>query len=124
MPPATKDYYQLLGVPETANAEDIKKAYRKLAKQYHPDANQNDPKAAEKFKEIGEAYGVLSDTEKRNHYDQVRKNPFAGFGGFGRGAGSPQGAPGGMGQQQGFSFEDIGDLGGISDLFGSLFDRG
>ena len=121
MPPATKDYYQILGVPETASADDIKKSYRKLAKQYHPDANQNDPKAAEKFKEIGEAYGVLSDADKRQQYDQVRKNPFAGFGGFNRTAGA--GAPGGMGQQQGFSFEDLGDLGGISDLFGSLFDR-
>src|SRR5688500_18989357 len=121
MPPATKDYYQILGVPETASADDIKKSYRKLAKQHHPDANQNDPKAAEKFKEIGEAYGVLSDAEKRQQYDQVRKNPFAGFGGFNRAPSS--GAPGGMGQQQGFSCEDLGDLGGISDLYGSLFDR-
>jgi molecular chaperone DnaJ len=119
MPPATKDYYQILGVSETASADDIKKSYRKLAKQYHPDANQNDPKAAEKFKEIGEAYGVLSDPAKRQHYDQVRKNPFAGFGGFGRAPGSP----GGTAEQPGFSFEDL-DVGGISDLFGSLFDRG
>jgi molecular chaperone DnaJ len=122
MPPATKDYYQILGVSDTTSAEDIKKSYRKLAKQYHPDANQNDPKAAEKFKEIGEAYGVLSDPEKRAHYDQVRKNPFAGFG-FPRGGGAG-GATTGMGEQPGFSFEDLGDLGGISDLFGSLFDRG
>src|SRR5688572_7821848 len=95
----TKDYYQILGVAETASADDIKKTYRKLAKQYHPDANQNDPKAAEKFKEIGEAYGVLSDADKRKQYDQVRKNPFARFGGYGRAPGA--GAPGGMGQQQG-----------------------
>jgi molecular chaperone DnaJ len=120
MPAATKDYYQILGVGETASADDIKKAYRKLAKQYHPDANQNDPKAAEKFKEIGEAYSVLSDGDKRKQYDQVRKNPFAGFG-FGRpGAARPE--PGAA--ETTYSFEDIGDLGGLSDLFGSLFDRG
>ena len=116
MPPATKDYYQTLGVPETASADDIKKAYRKLAKQHHPDANQNDPKAAEKFKEIGEAYAVLSDTEKRSQYDQVRKNPFANLG-FGRGP--TAGAPGGT--RPSYSFEEMGDLGGLSDLFGSLY---
>jgi molecular chaperone DnaJ len=120
----TKDYYQLLGVPETASADDIKKAYRKLAKQYHPDANQNDPKAAEKFKEIGEAYSVLSDADKRKQYDAVRKNPFAGFGGFARSGagGGPRPGPGGA--EQTFNFEDIGDIGGLSDLFGSLFNRG
>lgn len=118
----TKDYYQVLGVSETANADDIKKTYRKLAKQYHPDANQNDPKAAEKFKEIGEAYAVLSDPDKRKQYDQVRKNPFAGFGGFGRTGAQPR--PGGGATEQTFSFEDIGDIGGLSDLFGSLFNRG
>jgi molecular chaperone DnaJ len=119
MPPATKDYYQILGVPETASADDIKKTYRRLAKQHHPDANQNDPKAAEKFKEIGEAYAVLSDPAKREQYDQVRKNPFASFG-FGRqGAAAPGGGP-----QTTYSFDDLSDLGGLSDLFGSLFDRG
>jgi hypothetical protein len=62
MPPTTaKDYYNVLGVPEGAAADDIKKAYRKLAKKYHPDANPNDPQAAERFKEVGEAYSVLSD---------------------------------------------------------------
>jgi molecular chaperone DnaJ len=119
---ATKDYYQLLGVPETASAEDIKKAYRKLAKQHHPDANQNDPKAAEKFKEIGEAYAVLSDVEKRKQYDAMRKNPFASFG-FNRGGAGPRPGAGAPGEQQ-FSFDDLGDLGGLSDLFGSLFNRG
>ena len=120
----TKDYYQLLGVPETASADDIKKAYRKLAKQYHPDANQNDPKAAEKFKEIGEAYAVISDPDKRKQYDTMRKNPFAGFGGFGR-SGAPGGPrPGGGTPEQNFNFEDIGDIGGLIDLFGSLFNRG
>jgi len=77
MPTATKDYYQILGVPETASAEEIKRAYRKLAKQYHPDANPGDPQAAERFKEIGEAYSVLSDPQKRAQYDQMRKmGPF------------------------------------------------
>ena len=125
MATGTKDYYQLLGVAENASADDIKKAYRKLAKQYHPDANQNDPKAAERFKEIGEAYSVLSDTTKRQQYDQMRKNPFAGLGGF-RGArpsGAPPGASGAPGAET-FTFEDFGDLGGLSDLFGSLFNRG
>ena len=119
----TKDYYQTLGVAESATAEDIKKSYRRLAKQYHPDANQNDPKAAEKFKEIGEAYAVLSDAEKRKQYDQMRKNPFASFG-FGRGGPAGQRpSPGGTSETS-FSFEDLGDIGGLSDLFGSLFNRG
>jgi len=116
-PAATKDYYQTLGVPEKASAAEIKKAYRRLAKQYHPDANKNDPNAAERFKEVGEAYAVLSDEKKRAQYDQMRKlGPFAGFG-AGRAA-QPGGAPTGAGS---FSFDDLGDLG---DLFGSFFDRG
>src|SRR5262245_6163436 len=119
MPAATRDFYQTLGVSENASADDIKKAYRKLAKQYHPDANQNDPKAAERFKEIGEAYSILSDAEKRKQYDQMRKNPFASFG-FNRQGAPAAGAPGG----ETFSFDDLGDMGGLSDLFGSLFDRG
>lgn len=129
MPAATtKDYYQLLGVTESATADDIKKSYRKLAKKYHPDANPNDPQAAERFKEVGEAYSVLSDEHKRKQYDAMRKNPFANFG-FGRGApgagapGSP-GTAGTAGGAQGFHFEDIGDLGGLGDIFSSIFDRG
>ena len=128
MPTATsKDYYQILGVSEKADASEIKKAYRKLAKQYHPDANQDDPKAAERFKEIGEAYAVLSNPEKRKQYDQMRRmGPFTGFGGAQRsGAG---GAGGGFGGQApgGFTFstEDLSDLGGLGDLFGSIFDFG
>ena len=125
MASATKDYYQILGVSETAAADDIKKAYRKLAKQYHPDANQNDPKAAERFKEIGEAYAVLSDQQKREQYDRMRKNPFASMGGFARPGGRPpSGAAGGPAGGAEFSFEDLGDMGGLSDLFGSLFNRG
>ena len=76
-----KDYYQILGVKEKADAEEIKKAYRKLAKKYHPDANQGDAKAAERFKGIGEAYSVLSDPKKRKQYDQMRR--FGGLGGLG-----------------------------------------
>jgi molecular chaperone DnaJ len=124
MPPAAaKDYYKTLGVPETATPEEIKKAYRRLAKQYHPDANANDPQAADRFKDVGEAYSVLSDEGKRKQYDTMRRNPFAGFGGHG-GAQRPGGAPGGAGGGAGFSFEDLGDLGGFSDIFTSIFDRG
>jgi len=68
-----KDYYAILGVHETATPEEIKRAYRRLALQYHPDRNPGDPKAAERFKEITEAYGVLIDEEKRRHYDRLRR---------------------------------------------------
>lgn len=121
----TKDYYQVLGVPETATSDEIKKSYRRLAKQYHPDANRNDPQAAERFKEVGEAYAVLSDEQKRKQYDQMRKmGPFAGFG-FGGGARGPgAGAgPGGFSETR-INIEDLGDLGGLGDLFSSFFDRG
>lgn len=119
MATATKDYYQILGVSESASADEIKKAYRKLAKQYHPDANRSDPNAGERFKEINEAYAVLSDPEKRKQYDQLRR-----FGGFdfrrGPGAGGMrfETAPGG------FSFEDLTGFGGLGDLFSSIFDFG
>ena len=127
MPPSTaKDYYNVLGVPEGAAADDIKKAYRKLAKKYHPDANSGDPQAAERFKEVGEAYAVLSDEAKRKQYDAMRKNPFGnfGFGGGQRPSGArPAGAYTTTGETS-FSFEDLGDLGGLGDIFSSIFDRG
>ena len=124
----SKDFYRILGVAENASADEIKKSYRKLAKKYHPDANPNDATAAERFKEISEAYSVLSDDDKRKQYDQMRKyGAFAGMGGpggFGGGAGPRPGPAGGTGPGGGFSFEDIGDVGGLGDLFGSIFDLG
>ncbi len=80
MTTATKDYYEILGVSSKSKAGEIKKAYRRLAKQYHPDANPDNPKAADRFKEIGEAYSVLSDDEKRKHYNQMRRLGALGFG--------------------------------------------
>ncbi len=128
MAAANKDFYEVLGVSEKAKPDEIKKAYRKLAKQYHPDASPNDPRAGERFKEIGEAYSVLSDADKRKQYDQMRR--LGAFGGFGRGgptggARPRGGAPGGSPSDPGFSFDDLqGGFGNISDLFSSLFDLG
>jgi molecular chaperone DnaJ len=126
MPTTTKDFYQLLGIAENASSDEIKKAYRKLAKQYHPDANPNDPQAAERFKGISEAYSVLSDDAKRKQYDQMRK--YGGIPGFGGGSGFPGGGrnqrPGGEGFSAGISFEDLGGAGGLGDIFSSIFDFG
>lgn len=126
MATGTKDFYQILGVAEKASADDIKKSYRKLAKQHHPDANPDRPQAAERFKEISEAYSVLSDAEKRKQYDQMRRlGAFGGFGGGGPGPSrGPGGAPGGGPTSQTINFEDLRDFGGLGDLFSSLFDRG
>ena len=90
-----KDYYQILGVPKTATDKEIKAAYRKLARQYHPDVNQNDKTAEDKFKNVGEAYEVLSDADKRAKYDQFGDQWKA----YSQGGYSPtgQGAPGGAG---------------------------
>jgi molecular chaperone DnaJ len=124
----TKDFYATLGVSSSASQDEIKKAYRKLAKKYHPDANANDAKAGERFKEISEANNVLGDPAKRRQYDEMRRlGAFdgGGFGGFGGGARSGRGA-GGRGGAQSINFEefDIGGLGGLGDLFSSMFGGG
>ena len=112
-----KDYYKILGVAENASADEIRKGYRSLAKKHHPDANAGDPASTEKFKEVSEAHGVLSDPDKRRKYDRVCK--YGGLGPFGPGPAG--GAPGGAG---GFKFEDLSDLGGIGGIFSSIFDFG
>src|ERR687883_153513 len=110
--PQTKDFYAVLGVASTASQDEIKKAYRKLAKKYHPDANANDAKASERFKEISEANNVLSDPEKRKQYDEMRRlgafdGGFGGFGGFGsRARGGPAGTRAGAGGQT-INFQDF-----------------
>ena len=127
-----KDLYKVLGVPKDATDAEIKKAYRKLAREFHPDANKGDAKAEERFKEISEANDVLSDTKRRKEYDEGRAL-------FGNGGFRPPAGAGGTG---GFNF-DLGDLfgggqgpggttgqggggfgGGLGDVFGGLFNRG
>ncbi len=123
---ATKDFYQVLGVSESATPDEIKKAYRKLAKQSHPDANPNNPKATDLFKQIAEAHGVLSDPDKRKKYDQMRR--LGAFDLGARGPGRPGGAPrpGGAGPQQPSEVFDFGDFGsmGLGDIFSSIFGKG
>src|SRR6266568_5577759 len=113
-----RDYYQILGVSETATTDEIKKAFRRLAKQYHPDRNPNNAQAAERFKEINEAQDVLSDPAKRKRYDQVRRyGAYAGAGGA-RGTGAGAQGPG-----VDFDLSDLGSFGGLGDLFSSIFGR-
>ena len=115
-----KDYYELLGVEKTATDDELKKAYRKLAKKYHPDANPDNKAEAEaKFKEVNEAYETLSDPQKRRMYDQFGTADPQGFGGFGGGAGGPFGNGYYSYTSSGFDgFSDFGDLG---DIFSSFF---
>ena len=120
---AQRDYYQVLGVAETATTDEIKKAFRRLAKQHHPDRNPNNPQAAERFKEINEAHDVLSDAEKRKKYDQLRRyGAFAG--GFGGGSGPTARRGGTRGAPPDSGDFDISDLGGLGDIFSSIFGRG
>lgn len=134
---AEKDYYDLLGVKKTATDEEIKKAYRSLAKKYHPDKNKGNKDAENKFKEISEAYAVLSDTEKRTQYDRLGREAFS----FGGGQGPFGGGGGGFG---GFDFSQFteqfggggargrrtsgkrpaGGAGGFTDIFSELFGGG
>ncbi len=110
-----KDFYKVLGVSKDVSEKELTKAYRKLARQYHPDANPDDTRAEERFKEISEAYDVLSDADRRKEYDEIRRlGPLGGFGG-GRGPGGTGGAQGG-----GFGF----DASNLSDLLGDMFGAG
>ena len=117
-----KDFYKTLGVAKTAKPAEIKTAYRKLARKYHPDSNQGDAKAEERFKEISEAYSVLSDEKRRKEYDEARSL-------FGGGFRVPTGTRTNTGGFGGFDLNDIfsgaGDAaGGLGDLFGGVFNRG
>lgn len=102
-----RDYYEVLGVSKTATQDELKKAYRKLARKYHPDLNKDNPEAAEKFKECNEAYSVLSDEQKRAQYDQFGPEAFEN-GGMGGGPGA--GGFGGFGGFGGSGMEDIFDM--------------
>ena len=111
MAESKRDYYEVLGVSRDADDAALKKAYRSLAKKYHPDANPGDQAAADKFKEASEAYAVLSDAEKRRQYDQFGHAAF-------------DGGAGGAGGFGGFDFSgaDMGDI--FGDIFGDLFGGG
>ena len=115
-----KDFYAALGVSKDASAAEIKKAYRKLAQQHHPDANKGDKASEERFKEVGRAYSVLSDPKKRAEYDEARRLLASGAfgGGFGGFPGGGGGFPGGGTRVR------VEDLGGLGDLFGNLFGGG
>jgi molecular chaperone DnaJ len=116
-----KDYYAVLGVAPGASEKELSRAYKKLAKQHHPDANAGNPAAEERFKEVNAAYDVLGDAEKRKEYDEVRRMVASGVGpgGFGAGGGSYGGGFGGPG---GYQFDvDFDSGGGLGDLLGNLF---
>ena len=99
-----KNFYAILGVPQNASTDDIKKAYKKLARENHPDLNPGDPQAEKKFKEVSEANAVIGDERKRQEYDQMRAMGASGFGGF---------------SSQGFTVDDFGDIfENLGDIFG------
>src|SRR5260370_41351240 len=111
---AAQDYYQTLGVPETATTDEIKKAFRRLAKQYHPDRNPNKPEAAERFKEINQAHDVLSDPEKRKKNDQLRR--YGAFAGAARGLRGDAAGSTSDGEGVEFDLTDLGSVAGPSVL--------
>jgi len=129
-----KDYYKALGVAKDASAADIKKAYRKLARELHPDKNPGNAQAEARFKEVSEAYDVLSNETRRKEYDEARSLFGAGAGGFGGFGGFPSGGGGTGGGGVPFDLGDLlngagagrtsGGSGGLGDLFGGLFNRG
>jgi molecular chaperone DnaJ len=130
---ARKDYYKILGVSENAGAAEIKKAYRRLAKKYHPDAHPEDRQAAEKFKEVNEANEVLSDPKKRKQYDDLRHFAHAGYGTGGYAEGVDindilsqfgRRGPASEGKGRTFTYEDLGGIGNLGDLFSNIFDMG
>ena len=129
---AEKDYYDILGVKKTATADEIKKAYRGLAKKFHPDKNKGNKDAENRFKEMSEAYAVLSDQEKREQYDRLGKEAFRSGGGpnpfqgganpFGAGFDFSQFTGGGARMRSGR--RPAGGAGGFTDIFSDLFGGG
>ena len=109
-----KNFYQILGVPENSAETEIKQAYRRLAKKYHPDRNLGDPRISDQFKSVGEAYGVLSDPKKRKQYDEMRRLPNVNLNHNGFGSQSPQNH---------FSLDDFSAFGGLGDIFSSIFEQ-
>jgi molecular chaperone DnaJ len=109
-----KDYYKVLGVTKSASKDEIKRAYKKLARQYHPDANKGDKEAEQRFKEISEAHSVLTNDERRKEYDQIRSYAESGRAPFGFGGGGGRVHVGDIGDL-------FGDAGGVGDLFEEVF---
>lgn len=124
--PKTKDYYEILGVPRTASQKEISAAFRKLARKHHPDLNAGDKQAEARFKELSEAHEVLSDTKKRQAYDQFGPDWSAAQAGGPRGYGGPAAGP--QAQYRTVTPEEMEDLfgeeGGFGDIFGSIFGGG
>ena len=105
-----RDYYDVLGVDRNASQDDIKKAFRKLARKYHPDMNRDDPSAEEKFKDINEAYEVLSDPDKRSQYDRLGH--------------TAQGSAWGSGGSEAYDFGGFGPFGSFDSIFDVFFGGG